>query len=133
MRPWHAKLVLWELVGTRNYRALSHKYTFTHSDTQMQVYLRKQTSLCGKQTSPCNFHPPRNDQVKISCCQNLLHLERVTTFQARFCDDSSSCQNPNQKTQPLLFTILGPNSFCYSSLCFKLVQAPEEVQQGTGK
>lgn len=59
MRPWHAKLMLWKLVGTSYPRALSHKCTFTNSTTSIGVSLWKQTSSCGKETFPCNFHPPQ--------------------------------------------------------------------------
>lgn len=105
----HAKLVLWELGGTSNYRALSHKYTFTN--TQIRVPLWKQPSSCGKETFPYNFHSPRSDQEKVSCCHNLLHLVRIANYQDRFCDVSSSCPSPNQKLSSHYLPYSGQTNF----------------------
>lgn len=115
LRPWHGKLMLWRLVETSYYIALSHKYTFTNSGTSIWVSLWKQTSLCGKYTFPCNFHSSSNAKDKISCCHNLLHWASVTNYEARFCDVSCSRESPNPKIQPSWILILWPNSFFYSS------------------
>lgn len=92
----------WESVGTSNYRALSHKYTFTNTGTQIQVPLWKQPSSSGKETFLCNFLSPCSDQDKIPCCHNLLHLVSVANYQDRFCDVSSSYQRPNQNNSALI-------------------------------